>query len=396
MYNEEKNTAWIFLVLGIMAFLANGDNYAVAPLILDMSKDLQVSIPQTAFSVTSYMVCFGFFTIFIGPLGDRYGKTRIINIAAFGTAIFSILSAFSHNLGTLIILRAVNGAFGAGIFPVCIAYIGESSSDANRQRSIGKFFGMMFLGGASATAIGGVVAHFGSWRTVYFLYGFLELVIAIIMWRSIQKAPGVIEQLKFRKIYKTTMRNRELIKVVSTIFLIGFSVFGTFTYSGKYIQINTGYGVMGVGLILSLFGVATVVGARKVTFLRNYFNHRFVPYAAVLGSLSLATLPVLRSPLLISLALFGFGFAFISIHSTLVTTAQNLMPKMRGTVMSLVSFNLFVGGAAGTFVNGLILDFLGMQWVFFCAACLMLFILLISAKWLDLAIRPVTFRQAAS
>jgi MFS family permease len=72
------------------------------------------------------------------------------------------------------------------------------------------------------------------------------------------------------------------------------------------------------------------------------------------------------------------------------------MPKMRGTVMSLVSFNLFVGGAAGTFVNGWILDFFGMQWVFFCAACLMLLILLISAKWLDLTIRPVILKQAAS
>lgn len=394
MHDEAKKQAWIILVLGIMAFLANGDNYAVAPLILDMSKDLDASISQTAFSVTSYMVCFGFFTIFVGPLADRYGKTRIVNIAAFGTAIFSMLSAFSHNLSTLIVLRAFNGAFGAGIFPVCLAHIGESSTDANRQRSLSKFFGMMFLGGASATAIGGLVAHFGSWRTVYFLYGFFELILAIVMWRTIQKAPGVIDHLNFRKIYKTTMQNKALIKVVSTIFLIGFSVFGTFTYSGKYIQIHTGYGVMGVGLILSLFGVATVIGARKVTWLRHYFNHRFVPYAAVLGSLSLASLPVLKSPVLISLALFGFGLAFISIHSTLVTTAQNLMPHMKGTVMSLVSFNLFVGGAIGTYVNGLVLDHVGMEWVFFGSAGLMLLILLIAANWLDLGIKPVKLEPA--
>lgn len=384
---EEEKQAWIILVLGIMAFLANGDNYAVAPLILDMSKDLNLTITQTAFSVTSYMVCFGFFTIFVGPLADRYGKTRVINIAAFGTAIFSMLSAFSYSLTSLIILRAFNGAFGSGIFPVCVAHIGESSTDINRQRSIGKFFGMMFLGGASATAIGGIIAHFGSWRTVYFLYGLFELVIAFIMLKSIEKAPGVIDHLNFIKIYKKTIQNKELIKVVSTIFLIGFSVFGTFTYSGKYVQTNTGYGILGVGLILSLFGVATVVGARNVTRLRQHFNNRYVPCAAVLGCISLSSLPLLRSPILISVALFGFGFAFISIHSTLVTTAQNLMPSMRGTVMSLVSFNLFVGGAVGTYVNGLIMDHLGIHVVFYCAACLMLLVLLISSRWIDLGIK---------
>ncbi|MDD4457018.1 MAG: MFS transporter [Syntrophotalea acetylenica] len=393
MRDEEKQ-AWIILVLGIMAFLANGDNYAVAPLILDMSKELNLSISETAFSVTSYMICFGFFTIFVGPLADRYGKTRIINIAAFGTAIFSILSAFSYNLTSLIVLRAFNGAFGSGIFPVCVAHIGESSTDAHRQRSIGKFFGMMFLGGASATAIGGLIAHFGSWRTVYFLYGFFELVIAFIMLKSIEKQPGVIEHLNFRKIYRKTAQNKELIKVVSTIFLTGFSVFGTFTYSGKFVQGNTGYGILGVGMILSLFGIATVIGARSVTPLRRHFNNRFVPYSALLGSLCLATLPALHSPILIGLALFGFGFAFISVHSTLVTTAQNLMPSMRGTVMSLVSFNLFVGGAAGTWANGWIMDHVGMPMVFYGAAFLMLLILMISSRWIDLGLRPVKIIQS--
>ncbi|ARE87012.1 MFS transporter [Clostridium formicaceticum] len=386
MENDSKKFAQMLIVLGIMGFLANGDNYAVAPLLINISSDLGIPIAKTALSVTSYMLCFGFFTIFFGPLGDRYGKTRVINIAAFGTAIFSILGAFSFNLTSLIIFRACNGAFGAGIFPVSIAFIGESSQDANRQKMLGKFFGMMFLGSASATAIGGAIAYFASWRAVYFIYGVLELVMAFIMLKTLEKKPGVLQQLDLRKVYQEAFSNRELIQVVGTIFLIGFSIFGTFTYSGRFIQNNTGYNILKVGLILTFFGAATVLGGRKASTLREILDTKFVPYAAILGAISLVSLSFSHSPILLSISLFGFGYAFVSIHSTLVTTAQGLMPKLRGTVMSLVSFNLFVGGAVGTYVNGIVLEKVGIEWIFVLSAVFMLIILFISTRVVDLSL----------
>ncbi|MDW2800191.1 hypothetical protein RZO55_21705 [Clostridium boliviensis] len=56
-------------------------------------------------------------------ISDRFGKVKIINIAAMGTSIFSILGAFAFNLPSLIFFRAMNGAFGAGIFPVTMALV---------------------------------------------------------------------------------------------------------------------------------------------------------------------------------------------------------------------------------------------------------------------------------
>ncbi|WDC85759.1 MFS transporter [Caloramator sp. mosi_1] len=70
-----------------------------------MAKDLNLKLTTAAISVTAYMLAFGVFTILFGPLGDRYGKTKIINIAAFGTAIFSMLGAFAFNLPSLIFLE---------------------------------------------------------------------------------------------------------------------------------------------------------------------------------------------------------------------------------------------------------------------------------------------------
>jgi len=206
-----------------------------------------------------------------------------------------------------------------------MALVGESFEPKDRQKAIGKVMGMMFLGRASATAIGGILAYFGSWRMVYFVYGLAELIIAFVMLRILPGSPSVINTLNFTKVYKTAFSNENLVKVVATIFLVGFSVFGSFTYSGKLVESRTGYIVLLVGL-------------------------------------------------------FGFGLAFVSLQSTLVTTAQEAMPKLRGTAMSLASFNMFVGGGIGTLINGRILNAFGIGQIFAIAGAVMFVVAFIATK----------------
>ncbi|GIM27574.1 MFS transporter [Clostridium polyendosporum] len=377
--NKEKRNLMI-MVLSVLAFFANGDNYAVAPLLINISKDLNISIGSAALSVTAYMLAFGLFTIIFGPLGDRYGKTRVINIAAFGTAIFSMLGAVSFNLQSLIVFRAINGAFAAGIFPVTMALVGESFESSNRQKAIGKVMGVMFLGGASATAIGGALAYFGSWRIVYFIYGLAELIIAFVMLKVLPSSSSVIDTLNFTKVYKAAFSNKNLVKIVATIFLMGFSVFGSFTYSGKLVESRTGYSVLVVGLILTVYGIATVIGGRKAPVLREKLKNKFLLFAGIIGSFSLFIIAYMNNFIYITIGLFGFGLSFVFLQSTLVTTAQETMPKLRGTAMSLASFNMFVGGGIGTFVNGKIINITSIGQIFAIAGVIMLIVGIIATK----------------
>lgn len=368
------------MILGIMAFFANGDNYAVSPLLGSIAGDLNLSISQASLSVMAYMLTFGLFTIVIGPLGDKYGKTKVINIAAFGTAIFSMLGAFAFNLPSLIFLRAMNGAFGAGIFPVTMALVGENSDNSNRQKSLGKVMGMMFLGGASATAVGGVLAYFGSWRLVYFIYGLAELIIAFVMIKALPKSEASKGKMQFISVYKEALKNKELLKTVGTIFLVGFSVFGSFTFTGQLVQGRTGYNILIVGLILTLFGVATVVGGRIAPKVRAKLKNRFLVVAGLLGAVSLFIISISSNVALIGFGLIGFGLAFISLQSTLVLAAQDKLPKLRGTAMSLASFNMFVGGAVGTNLNGRILDNSTLGTIFTIASVAMILVAILSTS----------------
>ena len=155
----DLNLRRMVMVLGLMLFWVQGDNYAASPLIVQIAKDFNLSISQAALSITSYMLPFGLFTLIFGPLADRFGKAKIINTAAFGTSIFSCLGAIAFNLTSLCIIRAVNGAFAAAIIPVTMSLIGDvhGHDPEAAESALARVFGMMVLGGACATAIAGAL-----------------------------------------------------------------------------------------------------------------------------------------------------------------------------------------------------------------------------------------------
>ena len=359
----------LIFILGLMAFWCNGDNYVAAPLIVEIAKEFHLDIGTAALPVSAYMLPFGLFTLLFGPLADRYGKAKVINLAAFGSAIFCGLGALAGNIVSLSLIRAVSGAFAAAILPVTMSLIGDSFGHDPKamQNALGQVLGMAFMGGAAGTAIGGGLAFLGSWRLVYLVYGAAGLLLAFIMWKTLEKKPGTVSSLNISKAYQDAFANADLLKTVSIIFLMGFSVFGSFTYTGKFVQMRTGFNILWIGLILTCFGLAAVLGGRRAGACRQKMGNRVLLLAGGIALISWAAMGVWHSATLISLSLAGFGLGFIVIQSTLISTAQQLLPKRRGTAMSLASFNMFVGGGLGTLINGHILAGWGFGPVFVIA-----------------------------
>jgi predicted MFS family arabinose efflux permease len=373
-HNHSRTTGAgvLLFTLGFLAFWANGDNYAAAPLLVSIAADLGLEISQAALSVTSYMMTFGLFTLLFGPLGDRFGRARIIKIAAFGTAFFSVLGGLAFNFPTLVVFRGFNGIFAAGIFPVTMALIGERFSDNERQGAVARIMGMMFLGGAGATAIGGLIAQFASWRWVYIVYGIAEFILAIAVLLVVPSGEPSKARHSFFASYKQALSAPGLPAVVGTIFLVGFAVFGSFSYAGHYVQSLTGMPLVLVGLVVTAFGAGAVAASRLIPLLRPRLGGAFLPAAGALGAASLVVLVFTEAIALMVIGFVGFGIAFVALQSTLIMGAQARLPQLRGTAMSLASFGMFVGGATGAAVNGVINDAFGPAAIYAPAAAMIL------------------------
>jgi len=94
----------------------------------------------------------------------------------------------------------------------------------------------------------------------------------------------------------------------------------------------------------------------------------------VIGFIALFALSASSNIYLLCAGLFFFGISFIFFQSTLVSAAQEILPKMRGTAMSVASFNMFVGGAVGTSVNAKIISSYGIDKIYLIASVLMLIV----------------------
>ncbi len=366
--NNKKNNQ-ILLFLGLMGFLANGDVYSVAPLLINIAKDFSIQLSQAALSVTSYMIAFGLFTVLIGPLGDRFGKSKIMIIASFGSAIFSCLTYFAPNIDLLIWLRFINGAFSAGIMPVSMAIIIEELDETKRQMGIAKLMGMMTLGGATATIIGGALSYYTSWRMVYFIYGFAELLIAILLLAVLPRRNGTLTKLNYFEAYRGVLANNQrLWSILAIVLLTGFCVFGSFAFSGQLIQSATNLNVLMIGLILAAFGFGGIAGSRFAVLIRKKIGDRICLIAGVIGAISLFAVSTISSIPWLVIAWLGFGVSFIWLHSTMIMVAQSTKPEMKGSIMSLISFCVFVGSGIGTIINRRFLETVSLNFIFQIAA----------------------------
>jgi len=351
---ENKQLKILIPFFGIMLFLVNGDTYATSPMLIQIANEFGLNITVAGLSFVTYMLPFGFFTLIFGPLSEKFGKVVIINIAAFSTAIFSIVGGFAPNFITLCLCRALNGAFAAAIMPVSMALIGEKAGQdqTTLQSSLGKIMALMFLGGAVAPAIGGLISFFGSWRIVYIIYGILEFIMSVLILSKI-RIPS--QGVALKGVYKEAFANRNLIGTVLIISLVGMAVLGTFTYMGKFIEQKTGYSILIVGLILSCFGIGSMIGGRVSVKLRQKFQSKYFIFTSLIGVVSLLSFVFFPIIEVIPFALLGFGLSFMLIQPMLIAKAQSLFSKHRGIVMSMCAFNMCVGGGVGTLINGAIL-----------------------------------------
>ena len=66
---QNKHLSQLILILGSMLFFLQGDNYAAAPVLVDLADEFGLTPGDAALTVTAYMVPFGIFTLLFWPPG---------------------------------------------------------------------------------------------------------------------------------------------------------------------------------------------------------------------------------------------------------------------------------------------------------------------------------------
>jgi len=357
----------IIILLGIAGFIVIADNWVIAPILPAISESLNLDISRVGLLITAYMIPYGIFQIIFGPLADRFGKKQVITFSVLAFTVSTGICALGSSLMNLVIFRGLTGIFAASIIPVSLALIGDVFPFEERQQAIGTFMGISFLGQGLSMAIGGTIAFFLNWRGVFITYALLSLIPASLLIRNYKLLPSMKNKSGniVKPYIKLITKSNSLYTYIIVIF-DGMFIVGSFSFIGAYISKIHNYNYLIIGIIMTGFGLMSVIGGRLSGKVTNKIGAgRVLKIGLILAALADILIYFLGTNifiLVISVTLLGLGFIFT--HSTLLTRATTFAEKSRGSAMSLVAFCFMGGGGLGTAIGSKIIFLYGINTLF--------------------------------
>jgi predicted MFS family arabinose efflux permease len=341
-------------LLQASSFTSAFDRMAIAPMLVAISGDLDVSLGQVTLVATAYYLLYGAMQPVWGLLSDRLGRVNVIRLTLAGAAVASAASALAPSLGVLVAARACAGALFAGVIPTVLVYVGDTVPMARRQVALVELMGATSAGMAVSTVLAGVAVVLADWRLVFGISAVVAALLSVGLARlpepATERAAGALGAIGalLRRPWPRT--------VVMLALVEGTVVLGIITFMAPALE-QAGLSAAVAGLTMGVYGAATVAWTRAV----RRVAPRLAPASLIaIGAALLAfgLLAAALDPGLVGIgaaALIGAGgFAFM--HSTLQAWATEVAADLRATAVSLFAAALFTGGAVGTAVMGPLAD----------------------------------------
>lgn len=342
-------------VMGLAGFASMLSMRMCDPMLVVLGQEFQVSTGEASRVVSAFAVAYGVLQLIYGPLGDRFGKLRVIFLAVLACAVFSALTSMAPNLSMLVVMRAFMGAAAAGIIPLCMAWIGDHVAYDRRQETLAKMMSATVSGMMVGLWFGGFAAEHLGWRMAFAVVSVLFASAAFVLWRKLRSmsaqavasdASGFIAY--FSNTFKL-LRNRRVRQVLSVTAIEGALVFGAMAFIPTHLHQQFDMSVVFAGSVMIFYGVGGLLYSRLARRWLGWLGGErgLVRTGAAFIVLGLLTLAWAHQPVLGVLGCLFTGFGFYMLHNTLQTQATQMAPSSRGTAVTLFACLLFFGQSSG-------------------------------------------------
>lgn len=366
------------LALSISAFGSGISMRVSDPLLPGLANEFSLTLGHAALVITVFAIVYGFSQLVFGPLGDRFGKYRVIAWGTLGCALTTALCALAPTFELLLVARGLAGASAAAIIPLAMAWIGDVTSYERRQPILARFMIGQVLGVSAGVLIGGYAADHLHWRTpfgaiaVYFALGG-----AYLLWIH-QHLPAAANKTSPPKgsAFKRIVSEFTMVLaipwarvVLITVFAEGASIFGSFAFMVTHIHQVHGIPLAMAGQVVMLFGLGGLLYALSA----HYLVHRLgeiglCRWGGVLVAGSFVTVALAKTWWWAIPASFVSGLGFYMLHNTLQINATQMAPQRRGAAVAAFAAAYFIGQSAGIAVEGFLIPSIGTSGVILLGA----------------------------
>ena len=191
----------LIIAAGMAQMLVVIDYTATAIALPRMASDFNVSADSLQWVITGYILSFSIVLAIAGPLGDRFGRKRLLllGIVLFGGV--SIWVGLASSVIELVVSRIALG-IGAGLlFPLSTAVVSAAMPQSQLPRTMSILTGVATLGMAIGPVVGGVFTELIDWRWVFLINPPISAVAFILMFllstesRNPESVPGRLDYL---------------------------------------------------------------------------------------------------------------------------------------------------------------------------------------------------------
>ncbi|GIK03023.1 hypothetical protein Aspvir_007089 [Aspergillus viridinutans] len=393
-----------------------------------ISKEMDAPTTVVNLNISLYMLSMSIFPLWWSSFSERLGRRTIYLVSFSLFVLFNVLSAVSHSISMLIVMRMLSGGASASVQAVGAGTIADLWDPHERGRAMSIFYLGPLCGPLLAPIMGGALAERWRWRsTMWFLAVYGGIIVIFIFFAlpetlanqkprdGDEQAPveRQLSRISSRQVVHLTARWLKILKMVfldplkivlylrypavlltvyyasitfGSLYVLNVSVehtFGTNPYNFSTVIVGCLYIPNSLGYIAaSIFGGRWMdqIMQREAKKAGRYDEHGKLIYRPEDRMRENAWLGALLYPAALiwygwtadkgvfwlapMVANFFFGVGSMLIFSMSTTMLTEFMPKKSSTGVALNNFMRNIFSCIGSLVTAPIIDAIGNGWLF--------------------------------
>ncbi len=356
------STAWVFLGLGLAAFLWMLNLLAITPFLYFIANDLETSVAllgQVHALVALATVPLG---LIVGSFADRVGHRSVLSVGMFSLVMNSLLIALSPNYFMLFIAAFFGSISQTTILAISIAVAGRHFvGDVRRRAYSVSTAGLSIAGIAGIPALTSIGQLF-DWRMAILALSIANAVLGLVVIfatpHTSSRNKAIVSNPVGMKAYSLLFTHRPTLGIhVSSLFRY-IAIWFFYTYRGAFFVEEYNFNAQQVGWVFTIAGLGILIGSVLIGSRLGRFPLRLILVVGTLAA-SIAAGIILTLNVNVGMALLLVALVSMGLGSTIVATTTLLMDEspLGEASTSMVNQSATNSGAAiGSSLGGLLLS----------------------------------------
>ncbi|KAG2135087.1 MFS polyamine transporter [Suillus clintonianus] len=208
------------IIISSFAFISPVSSSMIAPATNKMASDFGINDEVIVALATSiFVLAFAMGPLFLGPLSEIYGRSRVLQLANLWYLIWNLVCGFAQSESQLLAFRFLAGLGGSAPIPIAGGFLGDCWRPDERGKAVAIASLAPLLGPVVGPITGAWIAERSTWRWVFWSTSIVDAAVQIIGVFLLQEtyAPLLLER-KAEQIRRSMDAEKVPYREIRTVF----------------------------------------------------------------------------------------------------------------------------------------------------------------------------------